>query len=222
MPGEFPAIEFADFMARAKTVVLRPKGTEWRELGGASNLMGWRFRNAADGLDEFAKSWAKYGDALATHEVGYKRERALFSFFCGGVSCIEATCYGIYALCSHAKILSVPFGPDEQRGASPRGLRDVLKKHPTASVLTKVLNKMLGSPEWKTWLEVRNRIAHRSNLPPIITMSTAALPYSPPINVAHTSSTKAFGATVEDMYRLLTWLGETQRELFLAATALVP
>jgi hypothetical protein len=146
----------------------------------------------------------------------------LFGFFSGGVSCIEATCYGIYALASHPKILGVPFGPEEQRRAFPAGLRDATKKHRVAAPLTTALNKLLGSHQWKTWLEVRNRIAHRSNLPQIITMSTGPLPPSPPLHVAGTSSTKAFRANLEDLQKLLVWLGETQRELLVASTGLVP
>jgi hypothetical protein len=223
MPASFPADDFITFMARARSVLLNPKGAEWSEFAGASNLMGWRYRNAVECLDDFATSWEQYGDAKADHEEFYKRDRALFGLFSASVSCVEATCYGICALASHPRILGLPFGPKEQKRAYPSQVRDALKSKMPNAPLVQTLDTMLLSPEWEMWLELRNRTSHRSNLPRIITgvIGGGPLPPSPPMNVAATSSTKAFAADLDDLERRVTWLGATLQSLFVDAAAII-
>jgi hypothetical protein len=224
MPVSFPANEFTTLRARARAVLTNPKGAEWSEFAGASNLMAWRFRSAAESLDEFARSWNQYGDARADHEEFYKRERALFGFFSAGVSCVDSTCYGIYALASHPRILRLPFGTNERRNAYPAKVRDAVQsKLPNAPIVA-TLNTMVASPEWTTWMGFRNRTSHRSHLPNIIEGRADGTPPppSPPMNVAATSSTPAFTATLNELDGRMTWLGVTLRALFADATALIP
>ena len=46
LPDTFPADEMVAFMAAARNVTLLPTKTlAWKELRGASNLIGWRFRS---------------------------------------------------------------------------------------------------------------------------------------------------------------------------------
>lgn len=45
LPDGFPADELVAFMASARKVLLTSRMSEvWPEFGGASNLIGWRFR----------------------------------------------------------------------------------------------------------------------------------------------------------------------------------
>ncbi len=130
LPDSFPADAMVAFMAAARSIVLSPKKSEaWKELGGASNLIGWRFRSCYEDMNKYIDSWKVHGANVSFEEM-YLRERALFGMFTAGVSCIESTCYALNALASHPKLLGLPFGEREQRKCNPMELKNVSRSIP--------------------------------------------------------------------------------------------
>lgn len=216
MPDDFPVEELTQFMAMARRVLLNPeKSLAWNEFAGASNLVGWRFRASSDEWLAYKKSLVTFGDS-AGHEELYRRERALFNMFSAGVSCIESTTYALAALASHPAVLSLPFGPAEQRACSPRKLADWLAPHAAASQLAGVLTGLLASREWPLWVELRNRMTHRSNLPRIHVASVGAPPpITKPLNFAPTSSTPRVEAETSEFDGLHNWLAKSLGALLL-------
>jgi hypothetical protein len=96
LPDDFPAQDMVAFMAAARTVTLSPrKSLAWIELGGASNLIGWRFRSCHEDMSTYIESWKRCGSHVSFEEI-YLREKALFGMFTAGVSCIETACYALY------------------------------------------------------------------------------------------------------------------------------
>lgn len=223
MPCGFPVIELTEFMAEARRVLV-PAGSaspQWSEFGGASNLIGWRYKSSSDAWLEFRTAVEAHGGER-DHEDVYQRERSLFIMFSSGVSCIESTTYAIAAAASHPQVCGIAFAEDQQRACNPARLRGWLAPHAKAAQLVAALNNLLAAHEWKLWVDLRNRMTHRSNLPRRIFASTGSSPPRVnPLNYASTSSTPDIDADLADWDALHTWLGEELRTLLVSGTAML-
>jgi hypothetical protein len=209
MPPTFPAAQFTKFLDRARQVLIGLNGItpEWKEFGLASNIIGWRYRAAHEALEHLRGRYTTTSGPV-DHEDLYKRECALFTLFTAGVSCIEACIYGVAAHTSTA--VGFPFGTKEQRACSPAKLRDWLKPHLAASALTAVVQDVLDSSEWTLWVEVRNRLSHRGNLPGIIYAAVGGPPpETNPILFDETTSTAAINMDVQDLNAHFEWITNT-------------
>ena len=220
LPDDFPESELTQYMAFARKVLLEPqKSATWAEFAGASNLIAWRYRASYE-------DWRFYKDSLAKHsnpdhEELYRRERSLFGMFASGVSCVESTVYSLAALASHPSLLAIPFGATEQRRCGPAALRGWVAPYATAAPLMATLDHLLSANEWNIWVDLRNRMTHRSNLPRIIVASVGAPPPpSKPINFAATSSTPAVQADPADFDALHQWLASMLASLLTSGTTL--
>lgn len=211
-------------MADARQVLLLPNGStshQWPEFAGASNLIGWRYRGSADSWIEFKNSVELHGDGR-DHDYIYKQEHALFVMFSAGVSCIESTCYNAAAAASHPKIAALSFGDKEQRLCSPSQLLKWLLPNPKAAALLTVLQCVTEAPEWKLYVDLRNRMTHRSNLPRRTFASMGGPPPKvKPINYAPTSSTKEIDADLVEWDALHRWLADSLRDLLVAGAILL-
>lgn len=222
LPDQFPADEMVAFMAVARKVTLLPKKSlAWKELGGASNLIGWRFRACYEEMSRYIESLKRFGSNVSFEEL-YSREKALFGMFAAGVSCIESACYALYALASHPNVFGLPFGEKEQRNCSPEKLKKRLINYPDAEAFVASLDLLTGSPEWALWLSLRNRMTHRSNLPQIILGAVGAEP--PPtkaLQFVATTSTPAFEADIPHLEALFAWLAQSLCRLLVEGYAFV-
>jgi len=216
LPDDFPAQDMVAFMAAARTVTLSPRiSLAWIQLGGASNLIGWRFRSCHEDMSTYIESWKRFGSHVSFEEI-YLREKALFGMFTAGVSCIETACYALYALASHPKLLALPFGENEQRNCTPTSLQKQLAKRLEAKALAVCLELLVHSKEWQQWVALRNRMSHRSNLPRHIRGAVGSKP--PPAKIlefAATTSTPAFIGDHHDLRNLFTWLSGSLRNLLI-------
>lgn len=221
LPDSFPDVAFTDFMAAARSMLLPEKGRPWNELAGASNLIAWRYRASSEDLDAYRSSWDLLGGACSFEEL-YLRERALFGMFVSGISCIDSSCYAIYALASSPKVFTLPFGLKEQRRSSPKTLYVAIKPFAQATLMAQTLDDLIKSEDWKLWNDLRNRMTHRSNLPRIIRGAGGSLP--PPakaVQFAETSSTPAIEADVTRLDALFSWLGTSLESLLEGGRSLV-
>ena len=221
VPDDFPVDEFTSFMAAARGVLLQPhKEPEWSEFAGASNLIGWRYRASSEDWLFYRQSWQTKGPAI-DHEGIYCRERALFGMFTAGVACIESTTYALAALASHPRVASISFGSTERRGCNPKRLFDWLSPIPEAAALANALSTLCSSAEWKLWVNLRNRMTHRSNLPVMLFASVGGeLPPAKALHFAATSSTPIVKGDLELFDSLHTWLTSTLTELLVEGSNL--
>jgi len=209
-------------MAEARRVLLRPETSPaWKEFAGASNLIGWRFRASSEDWQAYKASLETAGDSAGYDEL-FRRERALFGMFTAGVSCIESTVYALAALTSHPRVLAISFSVTEQRACSPRKFVAWLAPYTSAAALSASLKSILSSSEWELWVDLRNRMTHRSNLPRVHELSVgSAPPETKPLNFAPTSSTPRVQAETNEFDALHVWLAQALRELLVEATLLV-
>ena len=214
MPDEFPVDELIRFIETARLVLLNPYNEiSWDEFAGASNLIGWRFRASSEYWNIYKKSLDTFNESGGFEEI-YLRDRALFGMFSAGVSCIESTTYALAALASHPNVISLPFGVTEQRKCSPKELKRWLSSHAEARPLVDALSNLLSSSEWSLWIDLRNRMTHRSNLPRIVNAPPPLK--SKPLHFAPTSSTRHVEAEISDFDSLHNWLAKSLSDLLIA------
>lgn len=229
LPSNFPFTEMEAFKVAADSI-LRPETSveAWQEYAGATNLIGWRFRNCHEDMERWVGSLNTHGEN-GDFEEEYLRERALFGFFTAGLSCIESTCYALYALAYHLELLNPSDLAKKQQKkqdiwrAYPSDLRDLLLEKPKTVVLKIKLKDLTDSGEYKRLNELRNRVTHRSNLPRKQTLGVS--------NNAHqvfakTNSTKLSEEekelTINELFLkdMLTWLAESVRALLVEGARL--
>ena len=80
--------------------------------------------------------------------------------------------------------------------------------------MSSTLDAILTAKEWKTWLDYRNRMAHRSNLPRKIQGSVgSAAPPKTVLEFVATSSTESFVGDEGDLAHLYEWLPQRLADL---------
>jgi hypothetical protein len=223
MPDDFPVTAFTAFMVEARRVLIPGGNTSaaWKEFGGASNLIGWRYRASFDAWVELRNSVKAYGGGR-NHEEVYQQERALFLMFSAGVSCIESTGYALAAAASDPSVCGIAFASKEQRACSLGPLLAWLTPHANATGVVTALQALNAAPEWNVWVNLRNRMTHRSNLPKRHFLSVGSPPPQVnPLNYAPTSSSTEVDADFADWDALHQWLANQVQELLLAGTALL-
>lgn len=93
-------------------------------------------------------------------------------------------------------------------------LEIALRSHSRADTLVSALSTMCNSREWGLWVDLRNRMTHRSNLPRIISASFGSTP--PPAatpQFAATSSTPELEADESHLEAMFLWLSESLSQL---------
>lgn len=208
LPDAFPCLAYEAFLDASRAILLPCKGNPWREFAGASNLIAWRFRASSEYLNAYLCSWEELGTNISFEEL-YSRERNMFGMFVSGASCVESLTYAVGALASHPRVLSLPFGEREQRTCTPKALRDRLKNDHRAAAMVEALDELLNSQGWKLWMQLRNRMTHRSNLPRRHYASTGPEPVlrDNPQHFAATASTPDIPGDTAWFRAQFVWLG---------------
>lgn len=213
MPDSFPCDRLALLRQTANERFLPEKPPSWVECVRASNLIGWRYRT-------FVESAQTVLTSPRTLEDIFQHEQTLFLAMCSAASCVEAAGYATYALASDSTVLDVPFGGKEQRYCSPKMLHEMLSVEQVDGLIVEPWHHLLEADEWTLVTELRNRMIHRSNVPQIVTASTAPpSPQPDTVEYAATSSTRAF--RIDEIKALEPWLASTVTALIDSAIELL-
>jgi hypothetical protein len=219
LPPEFPLAAFEQFFSAARERL--PQSSVPRsEFNGACNIIGWRFRSAIEYANGFLESWSRVG-VRANFEEQYERERALFGMFSCGVAALEAVCYASHAVSSVITPPDLDFDERARRRSNPQWLRDQLIQRLPGHALTETLSVRLGAQEWKLWLDLRNTMTHRANIPRTIFASMGSAP--PPARLLEFPERWSHAALTGDeteFRRLTKWLAEAMSDVMTAATRL--
>lgn len=220
MPSLFPLKAFEEFVNKVRGVTL-PGSEARREFGGASNLIGWRFRACVEDKEGYMASWRQYG-ADVSFDIIYIRERLLFATFVSGLSCVEATVYACYALASYPNVFGLPFDEKiRQFGSGPKQLKEKLQAINPSIALVSVLEELVASDQWSLWKNFRNTMTHRSNLPRIVYAAMGGpLPPANPLEFASTWSSKALSGDEATFNEMLSWLASSLERLLRAGAQL--
>jgi hypothetical protein len=223
LPSNFPFTEMEAFKVAADSI-LRPETSveAWQEYAGATNLIGWRFRNCHEDMERWVGSLNTHGEN-GDFEEEYLRDRALFGFFTAGLSCIESTCYALLALVNHLTLLNLPPQKMDKWRLYPQDVEKYLLERPETGALKTKLKELTVSDEYERLKQVRDRVTHRSNLPRNQTLGIS--------NNAHqvfakTISTKLYGEetelTINELFLkdMLAWLAESVRALLVEGARL--
>ena len=220
MPSSFPLVPFEDFIEKGRAV-FGANSQARREFGGASNIIGWRFKACEEYKEGYMSSWRQYGPDVSFEGI-YLRERLLFGVFVSGVSCVEATIYACYALASSPNVFGLEFDENIRKHKSgATHLLNQLKPINESLKLVSALDQLLASDQWKLWKDFRNTMTHRSNLPRNLYGAIGGpLPPSNPLDFAATWSSKAFCGDEATFDELINWLSGILEQLFLGGIQL--
>jgi hypothetical protein len=217
LPDEFPLAEFVRFYEVARSRLVHSSEPR-REFNGACNLIGWRFRACVEYASEILTSWQVIG-VEASFEVQFKRERSLYGMFSCGVASLETTAYACHALLSVLTPPALDFDERARKRSSSKWLRDQLVSELPHARLTEVLRSRLDSEEWDLWVDFRNSMTHRSDIPRTIYASAGApLPPARLLAFAERWSHNALAGDEAEFRALITWLAEAMRDVMVAAT----
>lgn len=220
LPAEFPLTECEAF-CRAVRSRVDTKSDAWREFGGASNLVAWRFRACVEYREQYLQSWRTR--PMAGFEELYARERAFVAMFVSGVSAIESTVYACYAAGSHPAVIGLPFDEKIRRSRSgPAHFKNALEGLQSGALMVATLETMLASDEWRIWKSYRNTMAHRSNIHRIVYASIGSTP--PPERIMQFAGNWSHDPMDGDegaFIALGTWLRSTIKVLLIAGEVLV-
>lgn len=224
MPDNFPEPELKEFMQEARRVLI--SGTEkspaWKEFAGASNLISYRFRASSESWGGYKKLFSTVEPKDRGHEFIYQQELNLFTLFTAGVSCIEATIYSIAAAFSHPNVCDISFDTNKQRQCNVKALCEWLQPYNKAAELLSTLEDLKGSDEWELWVDLRNRMTHRSNLPRIIYASCGGAPQAnEALNYAATSSTPQINSDFDEWDKLNEWLATTLKKILVSSATVL-
>lgn len=145
---------------------------QWREYSTAWEAVANRFLTCAEHDEAFTRSITTHGDAPQQPER-YFQERDLFGFFVTGLSTIENTCYGLYAIASMLDDVYFPIkNAGNKKAIRPESTADRFRTTFPNEGISRALNKMVNSQEYEDWKEVRNILAHRGSRGRTIYVST--------------------------------------------------
>jgi hypothetical protein len=224
MPASFPCSEYTAWRKAASALVAdSPQGDPaWEQLG-ASNLIAWRFRQAWEKWESL-KNFAVRTPNGGNHEDQYVTDDRMFGMLTAIVSCIESTTYSISAVASLSSVVGFSFATkaEQRNGSDPERLAKLIATSPKASALNAELTALANAAEWKLFVDLRNRVSHRSNLSrPGFAAVGAPLP--PPIqfHFSATTSSPEIAMTLADFEAKLNWFTTTLRRMLVAALALL-
>lgn len=133
---------------------------QWSEYVDAWSAIATRFYACAEYDDAFTRS-IKVNAAPQQPERSHQ-ERDLFGFFVTGLSIIESTCYGLYAIASMLDAASFPIaGAKDKRTISPEHTSDRFRATFPNAGLSRALHATVNSQDYRDWKEIRNILAHR-------------------------------------------------------------
>jgi hypothetical protein len=136
---------------------------QWTEYATAWSAIANRFQACADYDEAFTQSIRTHGDAPQQPER-YFQECDLFGFFVTGLSTIENTCYGLYAIASMLDDVYFPIRKaGNKKAIYPESTADRFRTTFPNEDISRSLNRMVNSQEYEDWKEVRNILAHRGS-----------------------------------------------------------
>jgi hypothetical protein len=212
-PIGFPVTAFDSFAERAFRA-LPLKSERWQEFALASHLMLWRFRACTEHRDALIGSWRRFGADIGPEQL-FQRERDFFGMLACGVSAIETTVYGCYAVASACNVIAAPFTQAARRREStPERLNNRLAAEAPQSRLALALDALVSAPQWRYWRDYRNTLTHRTAILPIIRAS-AGSPLTPAemLNFPDRWSHQALSGDESALTALVDWLAEQQEAI---------
>jgi hypothetical protein len=136
---------------------------QWIEYVDAWIGVAYRFYACAEHDEAFTQSIQTHGDAPQQPER-YYQERDLFGFFVNGLSAIETTCYGLFAIASMLNDVYFPIKKAKNKKAiNPESTARRFRTTFPKETISRTLSKIVGSQEYEDWKEVRNILAHRGS-----------------------------------------------------------
>ncbi|MDP9456055.1 MAG: hypothetical protein M3Q60_09745 [Actinomycetota bacterium] len=133
----------------------------WNQWVSAWIGVTYRYRSCTEHDEAFSKLVTEFGDNPNPFEK-YRQDQELFNFFVTGLSAIECTCYGLFAVGSLLNSSNFPLATEKDMSSvNPAKTLEQFDKSFPKEGITAALHSMTSQPEYKSWKKVRNTLAHR-------------------------------------------------------------
>lgn len=183
----------------------------WSQWLSAWIGIAYRFRSCAEHDQSFDALVSKFGDN-PTQPGNYYQDRELFDFFVSGLSAIESTFYGLFAIGSILDSDSFPLTTEQHMREvnTKKTVRRFIETFPNDRI-TAAFQGMISQQEYKDWGETRNTLAHRIN--------PGRRVYSSPKGPARTTEWVLQGIPIDSTATASRreWLANTLRDLLTEA-----
>jgi hypothetical protein len=163
LPGDFPRSPYLSFYWRVQARAQQDGyPDEWQgHFIGSWKAIAYRFRACEWHCRAFTRSVQRFGSApLESHQ--YRQDADLFGFFMNGLAALESLYYCLFAMGSRLSPPDFPFATDADfRKVNPTNVAPAFARAYPGDALTIALLRVLATPGFKEWTEVRNVLAHR-------------------------------------------------------------
>lgn len=170
-PDDFP-FQVYEKIHSANVIQKDVSPKKWSEFAGAWNSVAYKFIALAQNDENYTLSVTKYGGGAPSSAERYNQEYALFNFFIIGNSILESLFYSLYIMASTQNPKEFPMASEQIQNVSPTMLRDKFKKYYKNDPITKYLDELLDSNEYKNLNKIRNTLIHRTMPGRSISLST--------------------------------------------------
>ncbi len=160
LPQNFPKDKYEKIYIK----VLRYKDNfklQYQQFTRGCKSLVYRYLACIKHSDNYIKIIKK--DRISpSHFLRYEQERELFNFFTNGLSAIETHGYMIYMICSINNSIDFEvITKEDLKNIILKNTVSKLEKFHSTENITKELEKLTNSQEYKDWIEVRNVLMHR-------------------------------------------------------------
>jgi len=161
MPAEFPT---ASYEAVYSVLVKRAQANAqlYEQFSGAWNAVSYRYLAVVECSEAFTASIVEHGTGPEPLER-YRQERDLFAFFSNGVSAVDASFYGLFAIGAFLSPNHFPMtAPEDQQRVSAGSTRGAYAKAFPGDPILTVLDALSKNAAYQEWRDVRNTLTHRA------------------------------------------------------------
>lgn len=139
-----------------------PQDRTWLEAKTGWTGVLFRYAGCFDAATTLTDVFASPGDDMPKPGRRLRQERALFEFFVGGMSALDAAAYTAYALAALVEPGAFPFVLDtDRRRVGVGSTTDRFRRVFPDDDVTTGLQQTASSDEFKRWATWRNRLVHR-------------------------------------------------------------
>ena len=172
MPPDFDSVAFDNIHRHLCRYKSKFSNNSWEQYGGAWNAVAYRYYTCAEHDAEFTTLIKSLGVTPSLKDR-YLQERELFGFFVTGLSTIESLCYGLFAIASNINAKEFAFkNVSDYRRVNPENTCKSFKNAFPNDAISRTLNMLIASQQFKDWKEIRNVLAHRTAPGRIVDLTT--------------------------------------------------
>lgn len=136
----------------------------WKEHSMSWNALSFRYALLSKYNNEYIINIKTNGNAPKP-DIRIQQEEIIFNFFVVGFSIIDIMAYSLYSTSSFLKPSKFPLNNKIKPNIQMTMVKDKMNSNFRNENITKYINNLILSKEYKDWKDIRNILAHRGQPP---------------------------------------------------------